>query len=81
MTAMRELRRHPPKPGGCFVLIGGVPCDEPAESTWEGGCVHEHVTTGVGICAGHRELAGRPVTCVPCEPGHKCTVHLREVTR
>jgi hypothetical protein len=65
-------------PGGCHIFINRVACSNTAVSTWEGGCVHEHVTTGIRVCAGHRELAERPFTCVSCEPDHKCTVQLRE---
>jgi hypothetical protein len=53
----------------------------PAESTWEGGCVHEHVATGIEVCAGHREFAAVPFDCVACEPDHQCTALLRETGR
>lgn len=75
----KELYGRAPAPGACFVLINRVPCGEPAVSTWEGGCVHEHITTDIGICGEHRELAARPFDCVPCEPDHKCMAQLREV--
>jgi hypothetical protein len=75
---LQELARIPREWGLCQVVINRVACGEPVEATWEGGCVHEHVTTDIGICAGHRELAERPFTCVSCEPDHKCTVQLKE---
>jgi hypothetical protein len=78
--ALQELAGKALGPGGCHVFINRVACTETAVSTWEGGCVHEHVTAGIGICAGHRKLAERPFTCVLCEPDHECTALLREVT-
>lgn len=81
MSQLRELVRDPVIAGLCQVVINRVLCFEPAEGTWEGGCVHEHVLTDIEICAEHRKLAERPFTCVTCEPDHKCTVQLREVTR
>lgn len=70
---MAELRM-------CQITIKHVPCLEPAESFWEGGCAHEHVTTDVGICAEHRYIPERKQLCVPCRPDHECEVRLREVT-
>jgi hypothetical protein len=69
--------------GMCQVAINRVVCGEPAEGVWEGGCVHEHATTDIEICGGHRELAGRPFVCIPCERAGcgKCMVQLREVPR
>jgi hypothetical protein len=78
MSELRELVRDPVIAGLCQVSISRVPCGWPAEGIWEGGCVHEHVTTEIGICAEHRELADRPFACVSCEPDHKCMVQLRE---
>lgn len=76
---LRELVCDPVIAGMCQVVINRVPCGEPVEAAWEGGCVHEHVVTDVGICAAHRELAERPFTCVSCEPDHTCLAQLREM--
>jgi len=81
VSELRELVRDPVIAGMCQVVINRVACGQPSVGTWEGGCVHEHITTEIGICAGHRELAARPFTCVACEPDHECTAQLREVTR
>jgi hypothetical protein len=80
VSVLQELAGTASGPGGCHVLINRVACSSPAESTWGGGCVHEHVTTGIRICAEHRKLAERPFECVRCEPDHKCMAQLREVT-
>lgn len=73
---LRELRGTAPEPGACHVKINRVQCTQPAVSTWEGGCVHEHVTTDIGLCAEHRELAARPFDCLLCRD-HTCMVQLR----
>ena len=78
-TMLRELVRDPLITGLCQVIVNRVWCAEPLEAVWEGGCVHEHVMTDIGICAEHRELAERPFVCVRCEPDHKCMAQLREV--
>ena len=62
----------------CWARIGGTDCSQPAESFWEGGCVHEHVETGIPICAGHRRIVENPLTCLVCD--HDCVVQLREMT-
>lgn len=75
-----QLRKRPPAPGQCQVLINRIPCKEQAPSTWEGGCVHEHVTTDIHLCDEHRKLAERPFKCLPCEPDHVCMVQLQEAS-
>lgn len=65
---------------GCWCRIGnGDDCGAPAESHWEGGCVHEHVMTGIPVCAEHRYIVEKPLRCLVC--GHDCEVILREAVR
>jgi hypothetical protein len=73
-----EIRERAGAPGKCQVTINGTLCPESAEATWETGCIHEHITTGIRLCAGHRKLTERPFKCLPCEPDHACLVQLRE---
>jgi hypothetical protein len=62
----------------CQIGISGAWCGRPAESTWEAGCVHEHVFAVLGVCSGHRHLTARQYYCNRCD--HECPVLLRERT-
>jgi hypothetical protein len=61
----------------CQIHEAGVPCFEWAASTWNAGCVHEHLTV-VGVCADHEwRMTGRPWNCTVCKEGdepHVCAV-------
>jgi hypothetical protein len=79
MTApTTQVRDIPVGPGLCQVSERGIPCLEPGASAWDAGCAHEHVTTGISICAGHEwRMTGRPWNCVTCRDGerpHECPV-------
>ena len=49
----------------------GIPCEQPAVSTWDAGCEHEHVTPGILVCRDHEwRMTTRPWTCAVCARGH-----------
>jgi hypothetical protein len=66
--------------GTCQITTSSTPCENPGDTQWEGGCIHEHINTGLDVCAEHRPIAAGGWSCVPCKD-HECTVKLHEVTR
>jgi hypothetical protein len=61
---------------GCHFTVNSIPCNQPPASHWDAGCVHEHITPDIGLCAAHEGQIKTPWYCLDCdrdqrEP-HKC---------